>query len=111
MRILMAGMALAVMTLSTNVALAAKPSDETLSYCKTLSEMAGSIMKNRQDEVPMAEMTKVIAGGEPDLAALGAVIIKDAYSTSAFRTAEDQKRAVSEFQEKWFSLCLKVRDK
>ncbi|NWC92600.1 MULTISPECIES: hypothetical protein [unclassified Pseudomonas] len=111
MRILMAGMTLAVLTLSTHVALAATPSDETLSYCKTLSEMAGSIMKNRQDEMPMAEMMKVIAGGEPDLAELGAVITKDAYSTSAFRTAEDQKIAVSEFKEKWFSLCVKVRNK
>lgn len=73
--------------------------------------MAGSIMKNRQDEMPMAEMMKVIKGGEPDLAALGAVIVKDAYSTSAFRTVEDQKSAVSEFKEKWFSLCVKVRSK
>jgi hypothetical protein len=111
MRILMAGMTLAVLTLSTNVALAAKPSDETLSYCKTLSDMAGSIMKSRQDEMPMAEMMKVISGGEPDLASLGAVIVKDAYSTSAFRTEEDRKRAVSEFKEKWFSLCVKTRNK
>lgn len=111
MRMLMAGMALAVVTLSTNVALAAKPSDETLSYCKTLAEMAGSIMKNRQDEVPLAERMKVISGGEPDLNELGAVIIKDAYSTSALRTDEDQKRAVSEFKEKWFSLCVNVRNK
>lgn len=111
MRIVITGMTLAVLTLSTNVALAAKPSDEALSHCTTLSEMAGSIMKKRQDEMPMAEMMKVISGGESDLAALGAVIVKDAYSTSAFRTAEDQKSAVREFKEKWFSLCLKVRDK
>lgn len=111
MRILMAGITLAVVTLFTHVALAAEPSDESLSYCKTLSEMAGSIMKNRQDEVPMAEMMKVIAGGEPDLDELGTVIINDAYSTSALRIDDDQKRAVSEFKEKWFSLCVKVRNK
>lgn len=91
MRILIAGMTLAVLTLSNDVALAAKPSDETLSYCKTLSEMAGSIMKNRQDEMPIAEMMKIATGGEPDLDELGAVIIKDAYSTSAFSTEDNQK--------------------
>ena len=111
MRILIAGMTLAVLTLSNDVALAAKPPDETLSYCKTLSEMAGSIMKNRQDEMHMAEMMKVATGGEPDLDELGAVIIKDAYSTSAFSTEDNQKNAVNEFKEKWFSLCVKVRNK
>ncbi|NWC96056.1 MULTISPECIES: hypothetical protein [unclassified Pseudomonas] len=101
MRILIAGMTFSALTLFTNLALAAKPSDENLSFCTTLSELAGSIMKNRQDEVSMDKMMKVITG-EPGLEALGAEIIKDAYSTSAFRTKENQKRAVSEFEKSGF---------
>lgn len=110
MRILIAGTAMVALVLSTGIALAAKPSDETLSYCTSVSEMAASIMKNRQNEVSMAKMMKASAG-DPSVDALGAEVIKDAYSTSAFRTEENQKRAVSEFENKWFSICLKAKDK
>lgn len=110
MQILIAGVTVVALALSANNALAAKPSDETLSYCTSVSEMANSIMKNRQNEVSMAKMMKA-TGGDPAIDALGAEIIKDAYSTSAFRTEENQKRAVSEFENKWFSLCLKAKDK
>ncbi|MGC5702955.1 hypothetical protein J4P02_22370 [Pseudomonas sp. NFXW11] len=101
---------LSILALSANNALAAKPSDEVLSYCTSVSEMAGSIMRNRQDEVSMAKMMRASAG-DPFVDALGAEIIKDAYSTSAFRAEENKKRAVSEFENKWFSICLKAKDK
>ena len=72
--------------------------------------MAGSIMKSRQNEVSMAKLMKATAEDQAT-DALGAEVIKDAYNTSAFRTEENQKRAVSQFENKWFMICLKAKDK
>ena len=107
MRILIAGVALII---ASNIALAAKPSDEILKFCTSVSEMAGSIMTGRQAEVSMAKMMKATSG-DPQMDNLGAEVIKDAYKTSAFRTEENQKRAVSEFEKKWFSACLEAINK
>lgn len=106
MRILIAGIAAMVAT----SAFAAKPTEEALGFCTSVSEMAGSIMKGRQAEVSMAKMMKATSG-DPQMDNLGADIIKDAYKTSAFRTPENQNRAVSEFENKWFSACLEARSK
>jgi hypothetical protein len=110
MRIFKVGIIVSGLALSTSNVFAAKPSDETLSYCTSISEMAAAIMKSRQNEVSMAKLMKATAG-DAATDALGAEVIKDAYSTSAFRTEENQKRAVSEFENKWFMICLKVKDK
>ncbi|VVP25932.1 hypothetical protein PS876_04081 [Pseudomonas fluorescens] len=110
MRILKVGIIVAGMALTVSNVFAAKPSDETLSYCTSVSEMAGSIMKSRQNEVSMAKLMKATAEDQAT-DALGAEVIKDAYSTSAFRTEENQKRAVSQFENKWFMICLKAKDK
>ncbi|MHA4967650.1 hypothetical protein ACX0KY_13915 [Pseudomonas extremorientalis] len=107
MRILIVGM---VAALFASSAFAAKPSDEALKLCTSVSEMAGSIMKGRQAEVSMARMMKA-SSGDPQMDNLGADIIKDAYKSSAFRTPENQQRAVSEFENKWFSACLEARSK
>ncbi len=87
---------------------AAAPSEATTKECAALSEMAHNIMEARQQETSMAKLL-AIKTGDSQLDELAATMTKDAYAQSAYSSPDNQKKAAREFENHWFSACLKSR--
>lgn len=75
--------------------------------CATIARIATSVMELRQASAPMADVMKTADGNS----AMETMIIQ-AYEVPRFSTAENKKRAASDFSETWYLTCVRVlRDK
>lgn len=96
------------MSLVSTVSFAAKPSQETLEFCGGTSSMAKSVMTSRQSGVAMSKLMEATSSDEA-VNDLGALMIEQAYDSPAYGSPEYKNKAATDFENRWFSNCLKAR--
>ncbi|WP_275288833.1 hypothetical protein [Halomonas elongata] len=90
----------ALLVASPFTAEAAETQDH-LEYCNAIGSLAEQIMTTRQSGVPMQEMIAVDPSHD-----LGVEMIRDAFDTNRYNTAEVQQQVITEFSNDWFAACL-----
>ena len=82
--------------------------DQAVAYCKSLGEMAATIMENRQLGVPREDqMARMAAMEHEHWQQLGAKLVEVAYQTSASTNADVQKRVSQDFRSEYENACYK----
>ena len=86
------------------------PSARKVQTCKTYSSLAKTIMSARQNGIPMADMMeKVAAMDEDPVKNLASLMVTTAYDTNRFSSEEYKQKAVSDFENTFFSSCIKSK--
>lgn len=80
--------------------------DGRMKLCKSLSEMAGSIMKGRQGGVEMAAMMEV-KQEDADVTQAARKIVVQAFEQPRYATKPMQEKAVVDFKNDQFLSCVK----
>ncbi|HAC66507.1 MAG TPA: hypothetical protein DCP19_00675 [Pseudomonas sp.] len=85
-------------------------SQQALTKCKGVSEVAEQIMRQRQSGVKMSDlMDKVSQGREVNPILAG--MVTGAYQKSAFSTDEYRDKAASEYRDKYYTACIGMLNK
>lgn len=71
--------------------------------CESASRLAKTIMEGRLAGVSMSEMMSIAKEG-----GLSHTMIIEAYDSPRYQTPAMQRRAVEEFRDKWYLLCVKA---
>ena len=78
--------------------------------CALLASTAGTIMKNRQQGVPLADMIRrASTGSDKRTNELIRKIVIEAYETSLFLSERAQQREQTEFENRWLLWCYANR--
>lgn len=86
-------------------AAAAGPSGQVVTECDPYAALAREIMQNRQAGIPMRKVMEVV-GKTPETAYVRTLVV-EAYDQPAYVTEPHQARAVTEFENKAYSACIK----
>lgn len=92
---------IAVTSLVLSSAVYAGDEVESKDPCEVWSDLAKSIMSNRQHNADLAEMVKIANGNEFVLN-----IVKMAYSRPAYSVKKNQDNAVKRFANDVYMICL-----
>ena len=83
--------------------------EQAVAYCKSLGEMAATIMENRQLGVPPQEQMATVAAMESEhWQQLGAKLIEVAYQTAASTNTDVQQRVSQDFRSEYENACYKM---
>ena len=80
---------------------------QAIANCLSITELAESAMKARQNRVPITEMYKTIANQDSDIKEIATVVINSAYRTPLAMSKEEAELAVLEYTNNFFSDCLR----
>lgn len=72
-----------------------------IEVCDSIAGLAGTVMEARQKGGDMAAMVKIANGHKAVLA-----IVRDAFNTPRYSTPAIIEHTVSEFRNRWYSVCL-----
>lgn len=90
---------------------ASKP-DEDLDECKRMENSAKMVMKARQAGAPMSKLWDVAVNTNNEyLEEMYKMLIRSAYDKPRFSTEEMQERSVMDFQNEYFSACMRNAEK
>ncbi|MGS0941022.1 hypothetical protein ACVA51_10680 [Pseudomonas luteola] len=107
----MKGITLALLAaVSSSTALAATPSSEMLDTCKKISEMAGTVMKARQEGVSMSRMMDITAE-KKSLNDVTTLMITQAYDRTRMNSEDGKLKAINDYKDQYYGLCLKRLNK
>lgn len=95
-----------IMALASSTA-QADAAAESAEYCKSISDLASSIMELRQDGVPMSRLLDGFAKVQNDYSALTKLIVIDAYERPRFDVEPYRQRAIVDFVDAHYLLCVK----
>ena len=87
---------IAALTLSTAV----KADTDT---CEEIENFARTIMSNRQSDVSLVSMIKVVKDNK-----LGKKMVIDAYESPMFNGKAYKDKTINEFANKWYMTCIKT---
>lgn len=90
-----------VVSVATSFSVSAEPAS-----CETVSALARDVMRNRQANLPMAQMMKATEGMD-----LAQSMIKAAYKESRYSSAGYQENAITDFENTWYMACLESKKK
>ena len=83
--------------------------DQAVVYCKSLGELARSIMEARQQDVDPNDQLKTLEAMDNDhWEQLGAKLVSVAYQHPEYEGAARQKRAIEEFRNEYEQACYKM---
>lgn len=87
----------------------ASDKQENKDFCTYIYDAANQIMSARQSGVPMPKLMQIIrkSGGQK----IDEDMVTEAYEVSRFSTEEYAKRAISDFSDAWYLLCIKANKK
>ncbi|MCP3909128.1 MAG: hypothetical protein GY712_14060 [Oceanicoccus sp.] len=71
-------------------------------FCKSIADMAETIMEKRQDGVKMIDMLNLVKDNK-----LIETIVLDAYDFPKFSINENKQEMVSDFSDRWLMACIK----
>ena len=78
-----------------------------LEFCKPIHSLAETIMKQRQDGAPMVEMLEIINSSDNEATKPVVItMIEEAYDTPRYHTPENQIRAIQDFGNDTFKICM-----
>ena len=105
MKRLLLAATLTVASLSAN----ATKQDEKQTQCENMYEYAETIMKARQNGIPMTKMRDIVKStNDKPMIALGNSLIEWAYSEPKYHSEEMQKYATNKFAEIMYYGCKEV---
>ena len=87
---------------------AAAQTAESLLICPTTGKLAQTVMKNRQNGVPMSTHVANILPKEEAARAIVMGIITAAYEVPRFSTPANQRRAVEDFRNEMEVACFRA---
>lgn len=82
----------------------------TSDLCKQIDGAAETVMKARQQGVPIAEIYKSTEKADSYVQGLFRMTAKEAYSKPRFSSEEYQQKAVDDFRNEMFMACLSYED-
>ena len=86
----------------------AQSSKEDLVECKGMEDSAKTVMQSRQSDVPMSKLWEISEGSESDyVKEMYQMLIRNAYAQPRFSLEENQQKAVVDFQNEFFSACMR----
>jgi hypothetical protein len=103
--------ALALVAVCATCVIAKDKKESNLEKATSLSEIAGIIMRGRQNGMPMSAVIKLNhtpGKAYSSLAGLLDTITEDAYEVPRFSSEEYKKKAIEDFKNKWFLRAYKV---
>lgn len=90
--------------------------EEATDVCPTLGGLAESIMRNRQDGVPLSRMMQILPpddGSDPVLP-VARMMVVNAFEQPRYQTERHQWREIQDFRAEWELICyqetMQVRD-
>lgn len=79
--------------------------DNNHEHCKSLSGLAESVMAHRQDGTSVVTLMELA-----DLP-VTRLLIEEAYKKPRYSSEQYQRRAVSDFRDEYYIICLKAMEK
>jgi len=79
--------------------------EQKLEFCKSLSQMARSIMDARQSGVEMSQMVEMAM--DNDMKSVILPVVKMAYEESRYSTPGNQEKSIQDFGNLVYSTCIK----
>ncbi|SEQ48453.1 hypothetical protein SAMN03080615_01633 [Amphritea atlantica] len=76
--------------------------EKEMGLCKDVSELAETVMDSRQKNVSMVSMMEIVKGSD-----VFESMVIDAYEQPAFQVPVNQEKAVAEFRDRWYLMCVK----
>lgn len=90
---------------------AQKP-NEDFEECKRMEHSAKTVMESRQSDVPMSTMWGIAEeSGSEYVKEMYKMLIRNAYDKPRFSLEENQQKAVTDFQNDFFSSCIRNAEK
>lgn len=90
----------------------AQSSKEDLEECKRMEHSAKTVMESRQSDVPMSTLWEIAEGSDSEyIKEMYKMLIRSAYDKPRFAVEENQKKAVLDFQNDFFSACMRNAEK
>lgn len=88
---------------------AAAQSSEEYALCDAQGDFAEIVMKNRQDNISMADQIRIVRNYfvDRDQRRIMQAIVQYAYEVPRYQTREYRRNAVAEFRNDIYSICLK----
>lgn len=84
--------------------------DEWQKVCESVSTFAETLMKARQNGVPMAEMMR-IAESSPAAAKSAKTMTVAAYERNRWNTEENKRREIENFRDENYLACIQAKKK
>lgn len=82
-------------------------SAKALAFCKDFERAAEKIMTARQDGMAMSEMMEAASEMEEAYSDIAKTMVVEAYSKPLYRTEDFKRRAISEFANDSYLVCIK----
>ncbi|WP_207285188.1 hypothetical protein [Pseudomonas sp. FW300-N2A2] len=90
---------------------AQKP-NEDLEECKRMEHSAKTVMESRQSDVPMSTLWGIAEESDSEyIKEMYKMLIRNAYDKPRFSLEENQQKAVIDFQNDFFSACMRNAEK
>ncbi|MBK5541537.1 hypothetical protein JFV28_20285 [Pseudomonas sp. TH05] len=103
--------AMASLTLCFSAHGAQKP-NEDFEECKRMEHSAKTVMESRQSDVPMSALWEIAEKSDSEyIKEMYKILIRSAYEKPRFSLEENQKKAVIDFQNDFFSACMRNAEK
>lgn len=80
---------------------------DKLAVCNSISSLAETIMKQRQNGAPMSEMMRIAGEAGGALGKVGEELVIMAYEKPRYRTENYQQRAIEDFRDSAHLECVK----
>ena len=78
-----------------------------MEICKPIHSLAQTIMERRQEGASMVEMLEIANSSDNESAKSFAILlVEEAYSSPRYHTRENQRRAVQDFGNENFKMCM-----
>ena len=78
-----------------------------LEFCKPIHGLAETIMERRQEGVSMVKMLEIANPSDGgSIKELSISLVEEAYSSPRYHTPENQQRAVQDFGNEKFKMCM-----
>lgn len=77
--------------------------------CKSVSELAQTIMKSRQAGVSMSSLIDMEI--DPGIRALVTNMVMEAYDSPRYNTEDIKQQTISDFRDEWYLKCAKASTK
>ncbi|WP_439821372.1 hypothetical protein ACSPX5_07950 [Pseudomonas sp. HLG18] len=90
----------------------AQSAKEDLEECKRMEHSAKTVMESRQSDVPMSTLWEIAEGSDSEyIKEMYKMLIRSAYDKPRFAVEQNQKKAVLDFQNDFFSACMRNAEK
>lgn len=99
------------LVIATTLPFSAQANDTSvaLEMCKPIHRLAETIMERRQEGTSLVKMLEIANSSDMEgVKAFAILMVEEAYASTRFHTRENQLRAVQDFGNDNFKLCMEL---